>query len=518
MNGSFRLSMTWLHNWGGLVVGWLLFCVFLTGTTAYARFEITRWMQPERIAATNSPAAAAAAIASLSREAPQARRWLITMPDERRTATQVYVYNPPGIQPAFRKLALEPADGRPVQARATFGGDFLYYFHFDLRVPGLVGRYLIGAAGVALLVALITGFVIHRRVFWDFFTFRPNRSRTRLWMDVHNALGIIVLPYHALITVTGLVPLMLLYMPWGLQAAFGDRPATFNTAVYAEPPPVAVAGRPAPLTAIEPLLAEAARRWDGGRPGWIIIDNPGDAAATILLKRTDSDRVVISPQAILFDGTTGAVREVWEGTGGAAATRAGAYGLHMMRFADTPLRLAMILCGLAGTAMIGTGQVYWIIKRRKREATPSFGLRLADGANLAVMVGLPIAIAAYFWANRLLPAGLAGRETFEALTFFAAWFLTALHPALRGVQRAWGEQLAAAALLWTALPVLNALTSEAHLGVTLARGLWGVAGIDLTALATGALFGLLAWRRVRAGGWRNAAARGPLQDAAARVK
>ncbi|WP_051140838.1 hypothetical protein [Azospirillum brasilense] len=113
------------------------------------------------------------------------------------------------------------------------------------------------------------------------------------------------------------------------------------------------------------------------------------------------------------------------------------------------------------------------------------------------MVGLPIAIAAYFWANRLLPAGLAGRETPEALAFFAAWFLAALHPALRGVQRAWGEQLAAAALLWATLPLMNAVTSNAHLGVTLARGLWGVAGIDLTALATGALFALLAWRRFR---------------------
>lgn len=493
MNGSFRLSMTWLHTWGGLITGWLLFCVFLTGTTAYARHEITRWMQPERIEATGSPNAAAAAVATLSREAPQARRWLILLPDERETATQVYVYNPPGVQPGFRRMALEPADGRPVQARATFGGDFLYYFHFDLRLPGVAGRYLVGAAAVVLLVALITGFVIHRRVFWDFFTPSPTRSRPRAWMDMHNGLGIIALPYHALITLTGLVPLMLLYLPWGLQAAYGGRQADFAAAVYGEPPARAAAGRPAPLVPLQPLLDEAARRWGGGQAGRIVIDNPGDAAATILVKRTDADRVVITPEAVLFDGTDGTVLRVWNGDGAAAATRAGAYGLHMMRFADAPLRLAMILCGLAGTAMIGTGQVYWVLKRRKREGA-SRGLRLADGANLAVMVGLPIAIAAYLWANRLLPAGLAGREMLEVGAFFAAWLLAALHPALRGVRRAWGEQLAAAAFLWTALPLVNALTSHAHLGVTLAGGLWGVAGIDLTALAAGSLFAWLGRR------------------------
>ena len=33
MNTSFRQSMAWLHTWTGLVVGWVLFFVFVTGST-----------------------------------------------------------------------------------------------------------------------------------------------------------------------------------------------------------------------------------------------------------------------------------------------------------------------------------------------------------------------------------------------------------------------------------------------------------------------------------------------------
>ncbi|MGO2479774.1 MAG: PepSY domain-containing protein, partial [Pseudoalteromonas sp.] len=39
--------MNWLHTWSSVLVGCLLFAVFLTGTLAYFQHEITQWMQPE---------------------------------------------------------------------------------------------------------------------------------------------------------------------------------------------------------------------------------------------------------------------------------------------------------------------------------------------------------------------------------------------------------------------------------------------------------------------------------------
>ena len=32
MKEGFRQSMAWLHTWSGLLFGWLLFAIFLTGT------------------------------------------------------------------------------------------------------------------------------------------------------------------------------------------------------------------------------------------------------------------------------------------------------------------------------------------------------------------------------------------------------------------------------------------------------------------------------------------------------
>ena len=47
MKQTLTQSMAWLHTWGGLIVGWLLFVIFLTGSLAVFDQEIDNWMTPE---------------------------------------------------------------------------------------------------------------------------------------------------------------------------------------------------------------------------------------------------------------------------------------------------------------------------------------------------------------------------------------------------------------------------------------------------------------------------------------
>jgi uncharacterized iron-regulated membrane protein len=58
---SLRKSMAWIHGWMGLLAGWILFAMFLTGTASYFRPEITHWMQPELRPQLVAPEDAAAA-------------------------------------------------------------------------------------------------------------------------------------------------------------------------------------------------------------------------------------------------------------------------------------------------------------------------------------------------------------------------------------------------------------------------------------------------------------------------
>ncbi|MFX5743248.1 PepSY domain-containing protein, partial [Acinetobacter baumannii] len=76
------------------------------------------------------------------------------------------------------------------------------------------------------------------------------------------------------------------------------------------------------------------------------------------------------------------------------------------------------------------------------------------------IAGLSVAMTAYLWGNRLLPAGLTERAAWEIHLFFAVWALTLAHAVLRPAKAAWIEQLWAAAALLALLPVLNAVTTD----------------------------------------------------------
>ena len=52
---GFRQSMAGLHTWLGVLVGWLLYFMFITGTVGYLDTEIDRWMRPELPMAAVSP-------------------------------------------------------------------------------------------------------------------------------------------------------------------------------------------------------------------------------------------------------------------------------------------------------------------------------------------------------------------------------------------------------------------------------------------------------------------------------
>ena len=171
-----------------------------------------------------------------------------------------------------------------------------------------------------------------------------------------------------------------------------------------------------------------------------------------------------------------------------------------IHFAGPAVRWLLFLSGVAGTLMVGTGMVLWVVKRlperRKLGRTPR-GHRLVEVLNVAGIAGLSLAVAAYFWSNRLLPAELADRSDWEIHVFFAAWLASLVHAGLRAHRSAWIEQLGLAAVLFATLPLLNVATGGAGLSVTLMRGQWAIAGFDLAMLALGAVHGFIAWRLLR---------------------
>jgi len=499
-----RQSMSWLHTWAGLIFGWVLFAMFLTGTLAFFRPEITSWMQPE-IQVRPTPAVQAVDLAQryLTEHAPDAKRWFITPPSNREPLIQM-LYQVPKPKPGergFVRVKLDPVSGQAVAGRETRGGDFFYRFHFELETAFPWGRWLASIAGMFMLVAIISGIITHKKIFTDFFTFRPKKGGQRAWMDGHNVLSVLGLPFHLMITFSGLVLFMVMLMPAGIQAVY-ENPRQYTDEVFKSfkiTPPL---NQPAPLVPIAPLVAQAQDHWHG-RVGRVTVNNPGDAGATVTLVRDAADGVSYGWLApyMRFDGVTGALQEGEDDLSATVQTAGVITGLHLGLFAEPLLRWFYFLVSLAGTGMVGTGLVLWIAKRRQKarpgDVREAFSLRLVDGLNAGTIAGVVFGVAAFFLANRLLPAEMPGRQVWEVRAFFSAWGLSLVY-AFLFQRRKWQDLLAIAAASLALVPVVNAFTTSRHLGVSLPAGDWVMAGFDLTCLASAALFGWMARKAARA--------------------
>ncbi|WP_404979272.1 PepSY-associated TM helix domain-containing protein [Comamonas sp. BIGb0152] len=531
-----RQSMSWLHTWSGLLLGWLLYAVFFTGTLSFFRAEITDWMRPELHQSVPDAGTAQRGLDAMQAIAPKASSWTLSLPNERQTAIEAS-WREPGAaagRAGTQRSTLDAGTGEQLQPRETRGGGFLYRFHFELyAMPRIWGRWIVGFATMLMLVAIISGVITHKKIFSDFFTFRPRKGQ-RSWLDAHNATAVLALPFHLVITFSGLVLLMNILMPWGVQTAYsGDSNAYFSElrgnrqaqpgAANANGPreggrasrqAEADTDAPVALAPVGPMLAAAMAQWPAHGVGSITVNAPGTARATVELREGGGSSLVNrgAGSTLLFDGVTGEPRPAPEAAAISwpRATSNVLASVHLGRFAEPLVRWLLFLSGVVGTIMAATGMVIWVVKRlperRKLGRTPH-GHRLVEVLNVGAIAGLSVATASFFWFNRLLPAELAGRSDWEIRGFFTVWALCLLHPLLRPHRQAWREQMLAATLLFALLPLLNGLSGGAWLTQSLAQSQWSIAGFDVMMLALAALHGWVVWWLARSKQTASPAAR-----------
>jgi uncharacterized iron-regulated membrane protein len=496
MKEGFRQAMAWLHTWLGLTFGWLLFAIFLTGSLSYFKEELSHWAHPEvPLRPLDTRAALGHAEAFLEREAAAAPAWFLMPPDERQPALEVMWQQPGAQDRAFITQLLDPMTGQPIDTRESRGGDFFYRFHYELQLGYPWGRWLASLAALVMLVTLVSGIITHKKLFKEFFTFRPGKGQ-RSWLDGHNVLGVLVLPYHLVITYSGLVMFMAMLLPASLTTVYKGGVTQFYQDVFPNAFAPPALNEPAPQVPLVTLYDAARAQWPGARFSRLEVQHPGDKSARVVFYRHGGDRIAYLPGAsMVFSRVTGEQVGTRVPATGALLVAGGFYGLHMGQFANGLERWLYFVFGLAGTGMIGTGLMVWLTKRQlkhAREPRPPFGLSLVATLNLAGMAGLVMAVGGYLCANRLLPMHLAERGSWEVRVFFLTWLASLLHAALRHDRRGWVEQLALAACLYLALPLLGIFTTQRGLPQALAEADWVIAGVDLVFLLCALLLGWLA--------------------------
>lgn len=528
---SFRHAMTWLHTWFGLALGFVLMACFFFGSLSVFDREIDRWAIPaSRFAPQPMPSFDKVLRPAFEDMKPSPRSIEFMrdkvngpMPEHFDTVRNwgAYTTHRDPMLSLFAGYvvpnAKNPDDGvrgnRTIDPRSggalpddqlKIGSGFLYPLHYSLTFywKGL-GFWIVGFAALMMLVALVSGVVMHRKFFREFFTFRPKKAVQRSVLDLHNMMGVLALPFHFFFAFTGLVIFAGIYFPVSHTQLEPLHELHEQHEAQTTGLPHDRAGVAAPLASVDDMVREAQRRWAAkgmaGEVGLLSLRHVGDANGYVSVFRAGTDRIALVGDGIHFKASTGELLREDPPRTAVDSLNTFLTGLHLQHFRHWLLRWLYVLGGLMGCVCIATGFIFFVEKRKKQHAKQGRqGSRIVDALAVTTVTGMLIATCTILIANRLLPASLPSgwpsRGDLEQYLFWAGWVAAMAHAFWRSApvasgqpNPAWREQCWAVAAMAVLAVGLNWITTGDHLLKTVGEAYWPVAGVDLSLLVCAAL-------------------------------
>ncbi|MBX9400549.1 PepSY domain-containing protein [Lysobacter sp. BMK333-48F3] len=495
-----------VHIWVGIVAGLMLFVAFYGGAITMFEKPLERWATPPSSLAAPVPLERAPELVSavLAAHPEAARHYIVlveTAPDtparvlwrvrgERRGDYTDYgaSFGPDG------RLQVERIRKTPVAQLV----DTLHQ-HVGLPFPAEVSIPIMGAVSLLYALALVSGLIILLpTLVKDVFALRIGKNIKRMWLDVHNALGLVSLPFHLVMALTCVV--------FAFHDQFYDAQ---DRVVYpngiqwgeeaAEPPPPAGA-RPLPA-------AELLRRVNEQLPGFRVYgfsfeqgDDRLEGHVTGLDTRYGTRARTYASTHL--DPYTGQVdmHDLPGHLGGWDSAVNTFFMLHFGSYGGNSVRWMYLLLGLAGAMLFYTGNLLWIESRRRKDrgagpVTQKRSVRVLGALTIGVSLGCVAGISATVAAAKWLPALVQDLALWHEAIYYAVFAAAVAWAFVRGAARA------AVELLWVCAAATLAIPLSSLAGLWGIGGTWNHAGtgivIDLVALAAVPAFALIA-RHARA--------------------
>lgn len=361
-----------LHSWAGIVTGLLLFIVCFSGAVVVFKNEIDLWANPSlaQLPRSDRPASLDAVMAQLHTRYPGATVENIALPDAINPSYFALVRERGAPANTRTKVALRSDTGTVVGPVDSQLGQYLRMLHVFLFFGP---RWIVGFLGVAMLVLIGTGIVIHRKILAELFTQRWGRSFRVVMSDLHKSAGIWGLGFHILIAATG---------AWmGLAPLFeqGYKYLTAPASATAKPARKNQGSEPVPMQSLDALHAAARQAVPGLRVRHVSLKRwATDTAEASFTGNLDGH--LASTARVDMNAASGAAKKVHDPrTAGFWSLVNGLMEpLHFGDFGGLALKWLYFLLGMTPAFLSISGTVIWLDAHRQRRREAESGA--AQGA------------------------------------------------------------------------------------------------------------------------------------------
>ena len=365
----------WIHKWSSLVSMLFLLMLCVTGLPLIFKEEVEHWLDP------HPPLAAVATGVPRPTTESMVARALAARPAGHVVPYTFYPADAPNVMTVTTAVTSNPSldgnwEGLHFQVFDVRSGRLLaderesksglmyvmYRLHADM-FGGLAGTLFIGAMGLLLFVAVVSGVILYapfmRR--FDFGVVRRNRGPRILWLDLHNLMGIVTMAWVAVVGLTGVInslniPLTMLWQSTDIAEM---------TAPYRHAPPlknrvpldVAIAAARVEVPGMR-LASVGFPGRDLASPHHYMVLFTGQTALTARLLKP-----------VLVDAATGKVTEARDMPWYMTALLV-SQPLHFGNYGGLPFKIIWALLDVATIIVLASGLYLWIVRpRQDRPAT-----------------------------------------------------------------------------------------------------------------------------------------------------
>ena len=357
-----------LHSWAGIVTGLLMFIVCFSGAVVVFKNEIDLWANPSlaKLPRSEKPAPLDAVLTQLHTRYPGATVESIALPDAVNPSYFAFVRERGAPANTRTKVALRSDTGTVVGPVDSQLGQYLRMLHVFLFFGP---RWIVGFLGVAMLVLIATGIVIHRKILAELFTQRWGRSFRVVMSDLHKSAGIWGLGFHILIAATGawmgLAPLFeqsYKYLATDTPAAAAPKPARKAAAEATEP---------VRMQSLDALHATAQQAVPGLHVRYVSMRRWGTETAEAGFTGNLSGHLA-STARVDIDAATGATKKVHDPrTAGFWSLVNGLMEpLHFGDFGGLALKWLYFFLGMTPAFLSISGTLIWLDARQQRQQLP----------------------------------------------------------------------------------------------------------------------------------------------------
>lgn len=491
-----------IHGWSGVFLGLLLYAVILTGSIAVFADQISEWSSPLSHAMDKLPEQGmdAALRKAESEVDPQFREDAFFFSDAAgRVRMFLHKDDKRDGKPEARgvEFDLDPKTLAVLDRREGWAddisdlnvpkalADFFVELHISLHLPNPWGLLLTGVLGLAMLVAAVTGFLVHRHLIRELFTLRRKKDVLLTRRDAHVMAGTWNLPFSFILAFTGsyfsfasafAIPAM------AMVAFGGDQEKLIETVVGA---PAVENKSPAAFGNIDAMLADVRAR-SGSEPSFVSISHYGRADARVTIS-TEPSEGKLSGGTYLYKGDTAGFIQQKPALGVVPSLGNDLFvlmaPLHFGNFAGLWSKLAWFALGFAGAYVTLTGMLLWTTRRVDQ---PGWG-KLAR-ASYWVGYGLPLALASVPLARFIAPVIDLNVHSTQNWTFIAAAALASITAlSVRDLQLLRRVLLGATGIALLLMPLLRWLCGGPGWAMAFNEGLTTVIAFDITLLVAGVL-------------------------------